>query len=383
MKSMRESENRGIGTWRSGNRETGRRSFRISHAFNKGQALLELAVFSTIFLTILTALVAYGLRYSYNQRAQMLAFRRAMKIASDRNYGSGSYMLIQDRHIPDPTEAFGIGATSPFIATASVIRDPELDAQAADASSLPATVIDMETTGANGVMEPMSRIVVKNAGFRRETGVSEEMLKKYNLIYSDVVDEGGGSVRIIDSCIGEMIDFDSCYSQAVKIVDADTCYNYCVITVTQDDETNCSTICAQAMNPPNQTNTNYNAAVGGAWYAANWRVEDGKYVFPVLNEIFSRVSEHAKSMGMQQDTVTHSTRSTQIHKIETTARTVTEENASWEDNSVRKFVTLDALQANGYQVNHDDPMGYADDVEAGEINSRSSGEIHQTMTTPK
>ncbi|MDD5574442.1 MAG: hypothetical protein PHH75_04610 [Candidatus Omnitrophica bacterium] len=345
--------------------------------------MLELAVFSTIFLTILTALVAYGLRYSYNQRAQMLAFRRAMKIASDRNYGAGSYMLIQDRHIPDPADAFGIGSTSPFIATSSVIRDPELDAQAADAASLPAMVIDMETTGVNGQMEPMARIVVKNAGFRRETGVSEEMMKKYSLIYSDIVDEGGGTVRIIDSCIGEMIDPGSCYSQAVKIVDVDTCYNYCLITVTQDDETNCSTICAQAMNPPNQSNNGYDAAVGGAWYAANWRIENGRYVFPVLNEIFERVGEHAESMGMQQDTVTRSTRSTRIRKIETTARTVTEENAEWEDNSVRQFVTMDALQPNGYQVNYDNPMDYADRVEAEEINSQSSGEIRQTMTTPK
>ncbi|MFB3918945.1 MAG: hypothetical protein ACE14U_02630 [Candidatus Velamenicoccus archaeovorus] len=383
MKSMRASENRGIGIWGSGNRESGRRSCRTPHAFKKGQALLELAVFSTIFLTILTAIVAYGLRYSYNQRAQMLAFRRAMKIASDRNYGSGSYMLIQDRHIPDPAETFGIGSTAPFVGVASVTRDPEMDAQAADASSLPATVIDMETTGVDGAMEPLARIVAKNAGFRRETGVSEEMLKKYELIYSDVVDEEGGNVRIIDSCVGEMINFDSCYSQAVKIVDVDTCYNYCLITVTQDEDTNCSTICNQAMNPPNQNNTSYNSAVGGAWYAANWRVEDGKYVFPVLNEISSRVSEHAKSMGIQQDTVTHSKRSTKIRKIETTSNLVTDENATWEDNNVRQFVTMNALQPNGYQVTHDNPMDYADDVDSQEINSRSTGTIRQTMTTPK
>lgn len=349
------------------------------HANRAGQALLELAVFSTIFLTVLTALVAYGLRYGYNQKAQMLAFRRALKIASDRNYGSGSYMLIQDRHIPDPLEAFGIGSTSPFVATASVTRDPELDAQAADAASLSATVIDMETTGVNGVMQPMGRLVVKNAGFRRESGVSDQMLKKYRIIY-DVVDEGGGNIRIIDSCIGEMINFDTCYSQAVKIVDVNTCVNHCTVTVTGGD---CSDICSRAMNPPNQSNAGYDAARGGAWYAANWSIVDGKYVFPVLNEIFKRVGPHATSMGMQQDSVTHSTRSTQINKYESTAMIETTEDATWTDDSVRQFSTLDALQADGYQVNHADPMDYADEVNSQTINSRSGGAIHQTLTTPK
>ena len=137
------------------------------------------------------------------------------------------------------------------------------------------------------------------------------------------------------------------------------------------------------MNPPNQDSAAYNPATGGAWYAANWYVENGRYVFPALNEVFSRVGSNASSMGMQADTQTHAIRSTQIRKIETTARTVTEENAAWEDNNLRQFVTFNNLQSNGYQVNHDDPMDYADAVEVQDINSRSTGEIHQTMTTPK
>jgi hypothetical protein len=88
-------------------------------------------------------------------------------------------------------------------------------------------------------------------------------------------------------------------------------------------------------------------------------------------------------MGMQPDTEMHTTRSTQIRKIETTSRIVTEENAEWEDNNIRQFVTFNNLQSSGYQVNHDDPMDYADEVEVQDINSRSTGEIHQTMTTPK
>lgn len=382
MKSMREAENQGIGIWGSGNREAGPRSSRSLHALNKkGQALLELAVFGTIFLTLLTAMVAYGLKYNYNQRAQMLAFRRAMTIASDRNYGSGSYMLIQDRHIPDPTDAFGIGSISPFVATASVTRDPEMDAVPADAASLPTTVVDMEVTGVGGEIEPLARLAVKNAGFRTESGVSEDMREKYDLIYSDVVDEGGGNVRIIDSCIGEIIDHAACYQQAAKIVDTDLCTRDCQITSTSG--TDCSTICARRMNPPNQDSAAYNPATGGAWYAANWYVQDGRYVFPALNEVFQRIGPNASSMGMQPDTELHTTRSTQIRKIETTSRIVTEENAEWEDNNIRQFVTFNNLQSSGYQVNHDDPMDYADEVEIQDINSRSTGEIHQTMTTPK
>jgi hypothetical protein len=137
------------------------------------------------------------------------------------------------------------------------------------------------------------------------------------------------------------------------------------------------------MNPPNQDNTGYDPAKGGAWYAANWRVEDGKYVFPVLDEIFDRIGENAKSMGMQSDAVAHSTRSTRIRKIETSSRIVTEESASWQDDNVRRFVTFDNLGSDGYQVNHDNPMDYADHVDVADINSQSTGDVRQTVTTPK
>jgi hypothetical protein len=87
-----------------------------------GQALIELAVFGSIFLMIVGAMLTYGLRYNFMQQANQLAYRRAMKIASDEGRGSGSYMLITDKHIPDPVDPFGVGSVSPIISSAIITR---------------------------------------------------------------------------------------------------------------------------------------------------------------------------------------------------------------------------------------------------------------------
>ncbi|MFA5039184.1 MAG: TadE family protein [Candidatus Omnitrophota bacterium] len=358
-----------------------------------GQALLELAVFSTIFLMILTAVVAYGMRYSFNQRAQQLAFRRAMKIASDKNYGSGSYMLIQERHLPDFSDPFGIGSSMPFTASANIVRTYELDAQAETEDSLPANVIDIEAVSENGVMEPAVGLVLKSAAFRYENGLPDteddedkpELIRKYDLIYDGVIDQNGGNYKIIDSCVAEMVDYSACYQQAMKIVDVETCTRHCRVSVTEDEDTNCSSICGQVMNPPNQNNRNYDPSRGGAWYAANYRVSGGVYTFPVLDEVFERIgSAGAKTMGLQfQTTVSESTRDTSIRKIETTQRIVTEERADWQDKTTRSLAILNNLNSQGEQINHDNPMAFADAVEVSDIESSATGRIRQTFTTPK
>lgn len=364
----------------------------------KGQALVELAVFSAIFLLVLTAIVSYGLRFSYNQRAQMLAFRRALKIASDTNYGSGSYTVIQERHIPDLSDPFGIGSTMPFVASASVTRNNMLDAQPDDASSLPATVFDIETVSENGAMQPSVGMVLRNAAFRNETVDTEtfgfggtringDLLKKYRLIYSTVQETDGaaGQIKIVDQCAGEMMSYDACYEQALKIVNVNACMRYCHISLTEDGDNNCSVICSQAMNSPNQNSNAYDDSRGGAWYAANYRVENGIYVFPVLDEIFNRIGvEGAKTMGLQQNRiVTEFNRQDSFRKIESTGQIVTNEQADWSSSNTRKMAIVNNMDSSGYSINHDNPMDFADQVEVSDIESRASGRVRQTMTTPK
>lgn len=272
----------------------------------QGQALMELAIFGSIFFVILTAIVTYGLRYSYHQQAQMTAFRRAMAIASDDDYGTGSYMLVQQRHIPNFQDPFGFGSGSPFTASASVTRDYRMGERAVTVDSLPSTVVDIETSN-NGIMQPVLHQVMRNAAFREEHSLPDAdndpnaerplLIQKYDMILGTMADLDSGNYRIIDSCSGQSFDYDSCYQQALEIVDEAACTRHCQRIGGAD----CTNLCATVMNPPNQTNENgrnIDPSRGGAWYAIGYikpgeagNVTGTEYRFPALEEVFRRVND--------------------------------------------------------------------------------------------
>lgn len=87
-----------------------------------GQSLTELAVFGSLLLLALSFLVSYGMRYNYQQDAQMRAFRLAMQAAYNNNGpdAAGSVVLVEDKHTPDPRDRFGVGSFSPVQAGAEV-----------------------------------------------------------------------------------------------------------------------------------------------------------------------------------------------------------------------------------------------------------------------
>jgi len=100
--------------------------------FNKkAQSLTELSAFGSVLLLVLSFLVNYGMRYNYQQEIQMRAFRTALSQAyyptdkmgnpiSDRPDASASVVLVEDRHIPDPRDIFGVGSIVPVQAEAEV-----------------------------------------------------------------------------------------------------------------------------------------------------------------------------------------------------------------------------------------------------------------------
>ncbi len=114
-----------------------------------GQALVELAVFGSIMLMMLGTLLNYGLRNEFQQSEQMDAFRGAlaatveqvgnkrMKNVMPTFQGSGSVTLIHDRHIPDPSDTFGVGSVSPVSGSANVVRDHSLHFTADIPADLP------------------------------------------------------------------------------------------------------------------------------------------------------------------------------------------------------------------------------------------------------
>ena len=282
--------------------------------FSDGQALVELAVFGAFFLMLLGVLLSYGLKYNFQQKAQMTAFRRALKIASDQDRGTGSAMVVEDRAIPDPATMFGIGSTAPIMASASVQRDYMMNAQPVDADSLQGSVMDIQTNrNGSANTQAWMRRIYKTAVFRVEYLVPEANLDKYEQIYGSIlVRSTGGSwvstsssdvamtclashvetvtdsdgntttttvcdseayaaIRIIDACSGEISDYETCYSQARQLVDPAFCARKCELGKIPGSGTDCSAVCNLETNPPNQDPTQaYDSAKGGAWYAADW-----------------------------------------------------------------------------------------------------------------
>jgi hypothetical protein len=88
----------------------------------KAQTLTELATFGSVLLLVLSFFVSYGMRYNYDQDAQMRSFRLAMQEAysNSRPDASGSVILVEDKHIPDPRDTFGVGNIVPVQANAEV-----------------------------------------------------------------------------------------------------------------------------------------------------------------------------------------------------------------------------------------------------------------------
>jgi len=406
------------------------RKERVLLWFRSGQALAELAVFSSIFLMILGAIISYGLKFDYQQQAQMQAYRRALKIASDQNRASGSYAIMADKHIPDPTDTFAVGSPTSISASASVTRTNQLDAQATDAAGLPTTVMQIQTSQKNGDVTQAPPIVMMSAGFRIENNVPSTALDKYNFIFPNTValstsgawvltsdkdvaktcshyttpptPPGGippapvcdtwtiNQLRIEDSCIGQIIDHDSCAAQAMLLVDVNACITQCQRSTDIDSDPsttcNCTCICNEKTNPPNQdpAQTYYNSANGGAWYAANYVKTGADYTFPALENLFAFAGSGPKAMGPQTaNSVAQIERASSVHKIETSSQILTEESASWSDRTPKQFVANDNLNTNtGYENVHTDPMNYAVPV-TNTIDTEVSGEVSRTLSTEK
>ena len=278
-----------------------------------GQALAEFAVFGTLFLFVLAALIKYGLVYNYQQKADMTAFRRALAVASSKTTdgswrGSGSYGLQQTQYIPNPQDSFETGAVSPVSASATVTRSPYLDQSSMDAEALKSGVQDIQTSRQIGASTApnYTRRREFSAGFRIEHDVPTDWVtgtySRYKVVYGQaaltakdtagnwvaitssdvkkgctnshdcncVPDVGGGppvcstccdseplsELRILDPCIGSTPDYDSCFMQARMLVDNDFCNTKCIkndICTDSDCYTNCSTSCDSnhLTNPPN------------------------------------------------------------------------------------------------------------------------------------
>ena len=93
----------------------------------KAQALVELAVFASIFLMVLSLLVRYGLSYNYSQHTQMSAFRRALGWTCDKELQGVSLTLTEARRMPTTQGPFGISSRQSFSAASAATWSSNLN----------------------------------------------------------------------------------------------------------------------------------------------------------------------------------------------------------------------------------------------------------------
>lgn len=292
----------------------------------KGQATLELAIFGSILIMLLGVLINYGLKYNYQQQVMQQAFREALASAAvsmnPHTPISVSHSLVKDKHIPVPADPFAVGSILPSSSGASVTRNYELMKTPDYEDELPQTVINVQGT----------QYSFKAAGFRDEV-IDEESLSRYQEIYGSInvwkdesvppAADGSISVKIIDSCAGEIMNYDTTVRQCRLIVDAEACTKECK----RGEGKDCADTCGKPMNVP--------------WYCQDYREIDKtnhRYVFNTLERIFAFAPPEQKYMGLQQGYTQRTSTQNRLDKKETTADITTTDNFDWQTQVERSIV---------------------------------------------
>lgn len=218
----------------------------------KGQAIVELGILGALLILLLGTLISYGLANNFQQRIIQQTFRKALQSAAvSVNPGtplSVSHIVIRDRHIPDPANLFGRGQVMPFFSSASVTRYYQLETASAEGDNeLPRIVIDIQGT----TDKKKIQFEFKTAGFQYVSGVTEEKLEDYFVVFGQTNIFGLGKdrgwwpvnsdqvaktcndsmigfecsnyaitqIRILDYCAGEVGDEQACRKQCDEIHD--------------------------------------------------------------------------------------------------------------------------------------------------------------------
>jgi len=323
----------------------------------KAQAILEVAIFGSILIMLVGAIVNYGLRYNFEQKIMMDTFRKALKETKneDINYeelgGQSSLIQIQDRHIPNPAQPFAVGTVSPFSYSSSITRSFKLhesaewkEDESPQVNELPRSNIEIQG----------KTFSYKVAAFRKEA-MKCGSLKRYKEVYGSTnvfeydcekapVDEDTGeeldppnkdaSIKIIDSCEGEIINYDACKRQCRMITEPSFCEEECNRGKRPSEEKNCESICNKTMTTP-------------------WYCKDDASGNPVLDNIFSFAiaRNKPKAMGVQPDYTKRTIMDdNSIKKVESPGPRggiTSTDTINWSDTTSRSIVYNDHLNADG------------------------------------
>ena len=282
--------------------------------FLSGQSLLELALFGSILLMLIGVMVSYGLRYNYQQKIMMSAFRKALnESAAPERGGQASVTVVSDEHIPNPANPFAIGSVSPFMSGANVVRNYKMHESADTDEELPRTTIEIQG----------EQYTYKAAGFRDVGNISASLNKTKEIYGAANVWEApkkSGNYRVMDSCEGEIISYDACKRQCRMITNTTFCVRECVRgREPSSKDPPCSAICSQPMETPAYC-------------------EDG-----VLEDMFAFAIATGKPrvMGLQSDTTKESSINSSLRKQESGGTITTTDTIGWSERIHRRIEALD------------------------------------------
>jgi hypothetical protein len=317
----------------------------------KAQALLEVAIFGAIILMLLGVLITYGLRYNYQQQASQQAFRKALAKAVLKPGVSSSDVVISDKHIPSPSDTFGVGSVTPFTGSAGGIARDYLGDPPERWQFAPTVTLNI-----NG-----REYTYTTAGFKQKYNLPVAEVSRYEVIYGsgnvdvtegDCLEEQLGTnpstgeseitgclqptknLNIIDSCAGQIIDYGTAVKQCRMIVDQAACVKEC----SRNSSANCSS-CYQPMDIPWYCETaecGLNPCNLGATHI---------YKFVKLENLFG--SGGLKALGLQQDYKQNTLVDNTLMKTESAAGITTTEKVDWKIQTKRNILTVEPGSTSG------------------------------------
>lgn len=316
--------------------------------FNKkGQAILELAVFGSVLIMLLGVLVNYGLKYNFQQQTMQQAFRKALGVAAEPlsdglPRGSATYILIKDRHIPNPSNPFGVGSVVAVSSSASVVRDYRMHQTADKADEL--SRMDIEIQGQTESFKGS----FKTAAFRDEHSVPlpelgykenedgdlekedaynyKDEQSKYEYIYGSkdmgwwVLGDGECACEtesVTDPTTGEVTETCPCPSKNIRIIDncAGEIMNYETVQL------RCKKIRQAGIRLP--------------WYCNE------------TEALFAFSNSDKPGMGLQADYAQDTAIDNTLRKQESASDVYTTDTLDWQVDTQRTIVYNDAVDASG------------------------------------
>lgn len=236
----------------------------------QGQSVLELAIFGSLFLTLLAGIVSYGLRYNYQQKATMVAFRKALTAtttATDDHMGQGSYTLIVDKHVPNPSDPFGTGSTIPISASESVLKDGKTYLTYGR-DDLPKSVVAIN--GQERIFNTSMITQISNASeaqvkrykvvYGRQNVCSDEMCGAIRTCYQYGTDPYTGSeacngyssytISIVDGTASQLMNEDMAKKTCRMLTDSAFCTAECQRGLAEGEEDKCAESCGVTVSVP-------------------------------------------------------------------------------------------------------------------------------------